>query len=163
MVNDWKVKSSASRLELQQLLGILNLMSGCIISGRLFVSRMLSDFREAYKVEPKRVQLSQGFQMDLKWWQFALEKNNGVSILDHEKKTIRITMDGSTKGEEGGGLGLEPLTSRWMVTLTTKQLNNFSITAGLTANSDSTLPENSGGNSPSMILNGTRKTRILIK
>ena len=32
MVNDWKVKSSASRLELQQLLGILNLMSGCIIS-----------------------------------------------------------------------------------------------------------------------------------
>ena len=63
MVNDWKVKSSASRLELQQLLGILNLMSGCIISGRLFVSRMLSDLREAYKVEPKRVQLSQGFQM----------------------------------------------------------------------------------------------------
>ena len=106
LLNDWRSKSCASRLELQQLLGILNHMSGCILSGRLFVSRMLSDLREAYKIEPRRVQLSQGFRKDLKWWQFALENSNGLAILDHKRKSIRITMDGSTKGEVGGRPGI---------------------------------------------------------
>ena len=64
LLSDWKCKSDASRLEIQQLLGVLNHMSGCILPGRLFVSRMLADLREAYKVEPKKVQLSPGCNED---------------------------------------------------------------------------------------------------
>ena len=106
LLSDWKYKSRASRLEIQQLLGVLNHLSGCILPGRLFVSRMLSDLREAYKIEPRKVELSPGFRKDLKWWEIAMENNNGVYILDHHRKTIRITMDGSTKGEVDGRPGI---------------------------------------------------------
>ena len=60
---------------------------------------MLSDLREAYKSEPSRVQLSPGFQKDLKWWKMSMEKHKVVSIIDHQRKMVRITMNGSTKGE----------------------------------------------------------------
>lgn len=103
---DWKSRTSASRLELQQLLGVLNHLSGCINPGRLFVSRMLSDLRAAYKCEPRKVKLSPGFQKDLKWWEYAMENNNGISILDHERKSIKITMDASSKGEVDGRPGI---------------------------------------------------------
>ena len=103
---DWKSKTRASRLELQQLLGVLNHLSGCILPGRLFVSRMLSDLRQAYKMDPKKITLSSGFRKDLQWWEGAMENNNGISILDHERKTIWITMDASSKGGVGGSPGI---------------------------------------------------------
>ena len=67
---------------------------------------MLSDPREAYKTEPGRVKISHGFKKDLQWRDFALENSNGMSILDHKRKTIRITMDGSTKEEIIGRPGI---------------------------------------------------------
>ena len=63
---------------------------------------MLSDLREAYQLEPKKVQLSHGFKKDLAWWESAMDKHNGVSIIDHQRKMVKITMDGSTKGEVDG-------------------------------------------------------------
>ena len=106
LLAEWKEKTDASKLELQQLLGLLNHLSGCISPGRLFVSRMLTDLRHSYKIEPEKVKLSYGFKKDLEWWRQSLDNNNGISILDHQRRTIQITMDGSTKGEVGDKPGI---------------------------------------------------------
>ena len=60
----------------------------------------------SYGMEPKKVDLSEGFRKDLQSWSSSLEYSNGILILDDERRTIKITMDGSTKGEVGERLGL---------------------------------------------------------
>jgi hypothetical protein len=65
-------------------------------------------FRTAATLTELQQQLSDIFKKDLKWWEYAMENNNGVSILDHRRQTIRITIDGSTKGEFNCRPGIGP-------------------------------------------------------
>jgi len=106
LILKWENKLEATKVEIQELLGLLNHFSGCIRKGRLFVSRMLTDLRAAYKAVPHRVTLSQGFRQDLQWWKQCMVNHNGFSILDHRKMGPIVTMDASKQGEVGGLPGI---------------------------------------------------------
>ena len=102
LLNQWHGKEYASKHELQVLLGTLNHFSGCIKKGRLFVSRMLTDLREAYRSDSKYIKLSEGFKKDLSWWRDCMFDHNGYAILDHKEAGNIVTMDASMSGEVGG-------------------------------------------------------------
>ena len=102
LILQWETKEEASKTEIQQILGILHHFSGCIKPGRLFVNRMQMDLRAAYKVSPKKIQLSNGFKKGLWWWKYCMGDHNGFPILDHRQVGATVTMDASSKGEVGG-------------------------------------------------------------
>ena len=106
LVSKWYGYRFANRKQLQEVLGYLHHVSQCVRVGRLMVSRMLADLREAYKVFPEQITLSEGFKTDLRWWKYQLEHWNGISILDHKQRRGIVTLDASKCGEHGGKPGL---------------------------------------------------------
>ncbi len=102
LVQEWARKTSASKRELQHLLGKLNWMSQCVRPGRLFVSRMLHTLRQAY--HQKRVQLSDEFRADLAWWLEFLPDFNGVSCLEEPSSHFDVREDACLTGA-GGTIG----------------------------------------------------------
>ena len=106
LVTQWYGYTFANRKQLQEILGYLHHVSQCVRVGRLMVSRMVADLREAYKICPKQIKLSDGFRKDLKWWKYQLDYWNGKSILDHSERKGIVTLDASKYGELGNKPGL---------------------------------------------------------
>ena len=106
LVDKWYGYKFANKKQLQEVLGYLHHVSQCVRVGRLMVSRMLADLREAYTVFPQQIKLSDGFKKDLKWWKYQLEHWNGKSILDHSQKKGIVTLDASKYGHYNGKPGL---------------------------------------------------------
>jgi len=75
----WQNKTSATKKEVQSLVGKLNFVAKCVRPGRLFISRML-EFLRGYKDESSRV-VSDEFLQDVKWWSKFVVQYNGVSMM----------------------------------------------------------------------------------
>jgi len=75
----WQSKASATKKEVQTLVGKLNFVATCVRPGRLFISRML-EFLRSYKDENSRV-VSDEFLKDVHWWSKFVVQYNGVSMM----------------------------------------------------------------------------------
>lgn len=82
LLSHWLGKVTATRKEVQSLLGKLNFVASCVRPGRVFIARMLQFLRGMQDGVPKV--LSQEFRKDVLWWQRFLPLYNGVSMMAWE-------------------------------------------------------------------------------
>jgi hypothetical protein len=77
---DWSHKKTATKRDLQSLIGKLQYVAKCVRAGRIFISRLL---RQLCKLnhQSHKFTLSNEFRKDLSWWSAFLVKFNGVCML----------------------------------------------------------------------------------
>ena len=80
LISDWLQRKSATKRQMQSLLGKLMYISKCVRQSRIFVNRILSVMRKL-KQPFYKVKLSAEFRKDLLWWDEFLVIFNGVSII----------------------------------------------------------------------------------
>jgi len=80
----WLSERSASKVEIQMLVGKLQFAAKCVPAGRLFISRMLEVLR-GLKQQGHRVRLSVDFKRDVRWWSCFMSRFNGVSMMLEEQ------------------------------------------------------------------------------
>ena len=76
----WISRRSATKSELQSLVGKLSFVSKCVRQSRLFLSRILALLR-TLKHNHYHTKLSREFHRDIKWWLRFLRTYNGVSVI----------------------------------------------------------------------------------
>lgn len=81
----WSTESrtSASREELQSLIGVLSFAAKVVAPGRTFLRRMIDHLKQLPTSSEATTQhpLSITFDMDLKWWRQFLSQWNGIGII----------------------------------------------------------------------------------
>ena len=82
LLRGWAGRVSASRHDLQVLLGKLQFVACCVRPGRIFVSRLLNFLRET--PETGRVPIPVQAQKDVAWWLKFMPLYNGVSMIPWE-------------------------------------------------------------------------------
>jgi len=103
LLQTWYIKRSASKRDLQSLIGKLQFVAKCVVPGRLFISRIL-DLLRGLKQPQHRRRLTAEFRKDIGWWLKFLSHFNGVSImLDQQwlSPDSVVSTDACLKG--GGG------------------------------------------------------------
>ena len=76
----WSTKKSATKSELQSLVGKLSFISKCVRQSRLFLSRILALLR-TLRQNGHSTRLSTEFRRDIAWWLRFMRTYNGVSII----------------------------------------------------------------------------------
>ena len=79
-MENWFLKSKATKRDLQSLIGKLVFISKCVFASRIFICRMLESLR-TLKAQHHRFKLSAEFKKDLKWWSKFLSIYNGVTYI----------------------------------------------------------------------------------
>ena len=79
----WLTKKSATKTELQSLIGKLSFVSKCVRPGRLFLTRILDTLRSLRR-HHHRIKLSAEFRKDIHWWLRFISVYNGVSLIPTE-------------------------------------------------------------------------------
>ena len=80
MFPQWLVKKSATKTELQSLIGKLAFVCKWVRPGRLFLSRLLDTLRSLWR--PRHcVRLRADFRKDVRWWLRFLSVYKGVSFI----------------------------------------------------------------------------------
>ncbi len=79
----WSDRSSASRQELQSIIGVLSFAAKVVPTGRTFLRRMIDHLKSLPSASTNTQQhpLSPAFHRDLNWWRHFLTKWNGVSLI----------------------------------------------------------------------------------
>ena len=77
----WLDRSTASKKDLQRLIGKLNFAATTVRSGRLFFSRILSFMTDLPKHGVRKI--SAEVKKDCRWWALFIEEYNGISMI-HE-------------------------------------------------------------------------------
>ena len=95
-VESWKSRSYCNQRQLQSLLGHLLYVHKCVKPAHYFVNRMLDLLRNNYDQE--KIQITQDFKHDLRWFSRFLETYNGVSIYDHPNANHIIELDACLTG-----------------------------------------------------------------
>jgi len=82
LLDCWLGKKSATKRELQSLIGKLQFISKCILFSRIFISRLLLVLpklrHQNHKFRP-----SSQFKKDIIWWKTFVTSFNGVTLLPH--------------------------------------------------------------------------------
>ena len=78
-LSTWTIKTTASRKEVESIIGKLQFASKCIKPGRTFISRLINWLRGMNRQGQHRIPLEA--RKDLAWWGKFLERYNGVSML----------------------------------------------------------------------------------
>jgi hypothetical protein len=91
LVQGWLVKQTATRHDLQVLLGKLFYAGKCCHAARLFVARMLDTLRSA--TPTGSVPLTQSFRADLHWWSSMLPAFNGRLLIQLHRPTYHLYLD----------------------------------------------------------------------
>lgn len=76
----WSTKKSATKTELQSLVGKLSFVSKCVRQSRLFLSRILALLR-TLKQKGHHTRITREFRNDIAWWIRFMRTYNGVSII----------------------------------------------------------------------------------
>ena len=90
----WRGRRSATKQELQSLIGHLSHAATVVQHGRTFLRRMIDLCKWAGQAH-HHVRLSQEFRSDLQWWATFLPRWNGKSILHPPAPQHTITADAS--------------------------------------------------------------------
>ena len=77
MIKEWLKRSSATKRQLQSLLGTLIHISAAVLPGRRFVARII----ELIKKEERQIVLDRPFKLDLLWWDTFMANYNGISLI----------------------------------------------------------------------------------
>ena len=105
-------RSHASKKQLQRLCGILGHCSTLVRGGRTFSHRVIS-LLKLFRDGKRRVRLSKGFQMDLRWWNsFASWFNGEARIIHDVMPGFTLTTDSSMEGF-GAVSGVDWLAGSW--------------------------------------------------
>ena len=75
----WLSRRTASRKEVERLVGFLGFVAKCVRPARIFLARMLDELRSmpCHGV----VSLSADFKQDVYWWVHFMPKYNGISVI----------------------------------------------------------------------------------
>ena len=97
LLRKWQCKTTATKHQLQSLLGKLHHISKCVRPARLFVGRMLDTLRQA--PETGYTHLSTEFQKDVSWFLNFLPAYNGVNMMHYanitEQSGLSVDLDAS--------------------------------------------------------------------
>ena len=91
----WLVKKSATRTELQSLIGKLAFVCKCVRPGRLFLSRLLDTLRSLRRPR-HRVRLTADFRKDIRWWLRFLVSTMVFRSFLHSYGLLRIVFSQRT-------------------------------------------------------------------
>lgn len=80
LLHAWFVKRSATKTELQSLVGKLSFVSKCVQQSRLFLARILTLLR-TLKRNSYHTRLTGEFRKDIAWWLRCMRSYNGVSFI----------------------------------------------------------------------------------
>jgi hypothetical protein len=105
MLVTWRGRTTATKRQLQQLLGKLLHASHVIRPGRLHLTRMLDNLRRAGGLDQPML-LDGHFRADVEWWLDNMSSWNGVSILVFSSHHNKVALDASSNGWTDGGPGL---------------------------------------------------------
>jgi len=83
MLADWAQRKSASREELQSLIGTLGFASKVVRASRIFLRRMIGQLKTIpmHAAASRQYHLSDRFQRDVRWWRTFVRAWNGKSVL----------------------------------------------------------------------------------
>ena len=102
VLHSWVGKTSASKQQVQSLIGKLQFAARCVRPGRLFISRMLAHLRTlSCFSQNEQVPLSTQFLKDVHWWRTFMSHYNGISIIpqvDWSVPDAIISTDSSLTG-----------------------------------------------------------------
>jgi hypothetical protein len=98
----WSRRKSASKRQVQSLIGKLQFVARCIQPGRIFISRMLVVLK-GLKKQHHFTKVSAEFRKDIDWWRRFMEVFNGVSIIPEEDWSEPDHIFASDACLEGGG------------------------------------------------------------
>ena len=76
----WLTKKSATKTELQSLIGKLAFVCKCVRPGRLFLTHIL-DLSRSLRHNQHRIKLTAKFRKNIRWWMRFINIYNGVSII----------------------------------------------------------------------------------
>ena len=100
LLDYWLNKITATKKELQSLIGKLSFVTNCVRAGRIFISRLL-DWLRNFDDTHTHNDVPMQILGDLKWWKSFLRTYNGVSILwltDNMGTDNEIATDASMVG-----------------------------------------------------------------
>jgi hypothetical protein len=76
----WSERMTASKEQLQSIIGVLSFAAKVVAPGRTFLRRMI-DHMKTLPSNATQHPLSKTFHLDLQWWRRFLSKWNGISII----------------------------------------------------------------------------------
>ena len=76
----WTKRQTASKKQLQSLLGTLHHIATAVKPGRRFVARII-EILKGMDAQSSRATLDSEFHMDIKWWSQFMQEYNGVSLM----------------------------------------------------------------------------------
>lgn len=80
LLPEWLLLKSATRRQLQSLVGKLQFVSKCVRPSRVFTARIIAKLR-GLKHNNHKVRLTSEFRKDIKWWLSFVSVYNGVSMI----------------------------------------------------------------------------------
>ena len=80
LLPEWLHFKSATRRQLQSLVGKLQFVSKCVRPSRVFIARILAKLR-GLKHNNHKVRLNSEFRKDIRWWLSFVSVYNGVSMI----------------------------------------------------------------------------------
>lgn len=86
--------NSASKLQLQELLGHLNHAAAVVRPGRSFNSAIIKAMKRP-RLPHQRTPLDVACKADISWWSLFVTDWNGVSILPQAQPTVTVASDAS--------------------------------------------------------------------
>ena len=81
LLSRWKKKRICTKKELQSLIGKLCFICKCVRQSRIFLNRLLEVLRSVDWNTSVKINLSEEFQKELRWWSMFLESFNGVAFI----------------------------------------------------------------------------------
>ena len=96
MTKTWLERKTASKHQLQSVLGKYFHIAQCVRPARLFLSRMLDTLRRA--PDTGKVTLDDDFKKDLLWFDRYMASTNGIYIIHPTRETITIELDSCLSG-----------------------------------------------------------------
>ena len=94
LVLSWRCKQTASKRELQSLIGHLSHAAMVVLPGRMFLRQMI-DLMKTAKHPSHHIRLTAGFRSNLHWWASFLPWWNGRSIMPPGDPAHVVTSDAS--------------------------------------------------------------------
>ena len=95
----WSRKTVATKSELQSILGKLLWVSKCVRFSRVFVCRIIAEFRKLQK-QSEKTTLSREIRKDFLWWHRFLESFSGVEMII--PPTVCLSVLGDAYPQGGG-------------------------------------------------------------
>ena len=116
----WSDRSTASKEQLQSIVGVLSFAAKVVAPGRTFLRRMIDHSKTLPSNTASTTQypLSKSFHLDLQWWRRFLTQWNGVSIIPDTQwtpaETLHIYTDACVAGY-GAVFGSHWFSCTWTV------------------------------------------------